>query len=141
MLALLNANLAIAQAKLGQYDQALQTATTNLERAAAIGLLYTHFEALRGLADVRYKRALSGMYEGELDQAEDVCRQAQELIAPTESRVSRLWLGPLYIEVLLAQNKRDEAREKLIAYQALVAECQTPRFTAEASRLTTLVGS
>ena len=139
VLALLNANLAIAQAKLGQYDKALQIATTNLEHAAAIGLLYTHFEALRGLADVRFKRALSGMFEGELDQAEDVCRQAQELIAPTESRVSRLWLGPLYIEVLLAQNKRDEAREKLIAYQALVAECQTPRFTNEATRLTSLV--
>ena len=141
VLALLNTNLAIAQAKLGQFDQALQTATTNLERAAAIGLLYTHFEALRGLADVHFKRALSGRYEGALDQAESVCRQAEELIAPSESRVSRIWLGPLYIEVLLAQNKGDEAREKLTAYQSLVAECQTPRFTAEASRLATLVNN
>ncbi|HSD45483.1 MAG TPA: protein kinase, partial [Pyrinomonadaceae bacterium] len=92
VLALLNTNLAIAQAKSGQFDKASQTATTNLEHAAAIGLLYTHFEALRGLADVHFQRALSGMYEGALDQAADVCRQAQELIAPTESRVSRLWL-------------------------------------------------
>ena len=141
VLALLNTNLAIAQAKLGQFDQALQTATTNLERAAAIGLLYTHFEALRGLAAVHFKRALSGMYEGALDQAESVCRQAEELIAPSESRVSRIWLGPLYIEVLLAQNKRDEAREKLTAYQSLVADCQTPRFTAEAARLATVVNN
>jgi tetratricopeptide (TPR) repeat protein len=141
VLALLNTNLAIAQAKLGQFDQALQTATTNLERAAAIGLLYTHFEALRGLAAVHFKRALSGMYEGALDQAESVCRQAEELIAPSESRVSRIWLGPLYIEVLLAQNKRDEAREKLTAYQSLVADCQTPRFTAEAARLATLLNN
>jgi tetratricopeptide (TPR) repeat protein len=139
-LSLLNTNLAIAQAKLGQFDEALETATANAERAAEIGLLYTHFEALRALADVHFKRALSGMHEGALDQAADVCRQAEELIAPSESRVSRLWLGPLYIEVLLAQNKRDEAREKLTAYQSLVAECQTPRFTAEATRLTGLVG-
>jgi tetratricopeptide (TPR) repeat protein len=141
VLALLNTNLAIAQAKMGQFDKALQIATTNLERAAAIGLLYTHFEALRGLADVHFKRAQSGMFEGALDEAEDFCRQAAELIAPTESRVSRIWLGPIYIEVLLAQNKRDEAREKLTAYQTLVAECQTPRFANEATRLAALVNS
>jgi tetratricopeptide (TPR) repeat protein len=138
-LSLLNANLAIAQAKFGQFDKALEIATANVERAAEIGLLYTHFEALRALADVHFKRALSGMNEGALDQAADVCRKAEELVAPSESRVSRLWLGPLYIEVLLAQDKRDEAREKLLAYQSLVAECQTPRFTAEATRLATLV--
>jgi hypothetical protein len=63
------------------------------------------------------------------------------LIAPTESRDSRIWLGPIYIEVLLAQNKRDEAREKLTAYQTLVAECQTPRFANEATRLAALVNS
>jgi tetratricopeptide (TPR) repeat protein len=136
---LLNANLATAQAKLKRYDVALQTAQTSLEQARSLGLFYTHFEALRCLADVHFQRALSGMYEGALDQAEDVCRQAEELIAPTESRVSRLWLGPLYIEVLLAQSKRDEAREKLTAYQSLVAECQTPRFAAEAARLAGLV--
>jgi tetratricopeptide (TPR) repeat protein len=138
VLVLHKAMFAIVQAKLGQYDQALKTATTNLAQAAAIGLLYTHFEALRGLADVHFKRALSGMYEGELDEAERVCRRAEELIEPTESRVSRIWLGPLFIQVLLAQNKRDEAREKLTAYQALVAKCQTPRFVAEAARLASL---
>ncbi|HEY2961238.1 MAG TPA: protein kinase [Pyrinomonadaceae bacterium] len=135
VLSLLNANLAIVQARLGQYDKALQTARTNLESAASIGLLYTHFESLRGLADVYFQRALSGGYEGELEDAERVCRQADTLIEPTESRVSRLWLGPLYIEVLVALKKRDEAREKVAAYKALVAECQTQRFVAEASRL------
>jgi hypothetical protein len=49
--------------------------------------------------------------------------------------VSQLWLGPLYIEVLLAQNKRAEAQEKLTTYQDLVAGCQSPRFVAEAARL------
>ena len=66
-------------------------------------------------------------------------QEAEEFIAPTESRVSRLWLGPLHIEVLLALNKRDEAAHKLVDYQALVADCQTPRFTAEASRLASLL--
>ena len=135
VLTLLSGNLAITQAKLGQYDKALQTATTNLQRASSIGLLYTHFEALRCLATVRYQRALDGVSESELDEAARVCRQAEELVAPTESRVSRVWLGPLYIDILLAQNKRDEALEKLTAYEALVAECQTPRFAAEAVRL------
>ena len=139
VLCLLNASLAIVQARLGQHDKALQTAQTNLESAASIGLLYTHFEALRGLADVHFQRARSGGNEGALDRAEDVCRQAEQLIEPTESRVSRLWLGPLYIEVLMAQHKYAEAREKLTAYKALVAECQTQRFVAEGSRLEALL--
>jgi tetratricopeptide (TPR) repeat protein len=139
VLALLNALLAIVEAERGKYDDALRIATTNLEHAAAIGLLYTHFEALRGLAEVHFRRAQSGLYEGALAEAERVCRRAEELIEPTESRVSRVWLGPLFIEVLLAQNKRDEAREKITAYQALVAECQTPRFLAEAGRLANLL--
>ncbi len=138
-LVLLNGNLSTVRASQGQYDKALQTAKANLTNAAAIGLLYTHFEALRCVADVHYKRALSGVYEGELDEAERFCRQADELIGATESHVSRLWLGPLYIEVLLAQNKRDEAREKLTVYQQLVANCQTARFTSEATRLAQLV--
>jgi tetratricopeptide (TPR) repeat protein len=139
VLALLNASLAIALAKFGDYDKALQTATTNLASAASIGLLYTNFEALRGLAEVHFRRAQSGKYEGALDEAERLCRQAEALIEPTESDVSRLWLGPLFIEVLLIQNKRDEAREKLTAYEALVAACQAPRFVTEVARLKTLL--
>ena len=127
VLSLLRPSLAITQAIQGHYDKALQTASANLERSSP-RLIYTHFEALRALAEVHLRRA-------ELDDAERFCRQADELVSPTESRVSQLWLGPLYIEVLLAQGKRAAARQRLETYQALVADCQTPRFTAEANRL------
>ncbi len=161
---LLKPNLAIVQARLGRYDEALQTASANLEQVGPASLLYSRFEALRCLADVRFRRALSGVSEigsgsesksiasirgDELDKAEQVCAEAAELVSATESRVSRLWLGPLYLEVLLAQGKRadaesdhvvaerkfSEAARMLAAYQELVADCQSPRFTVEAARL------
>jgi hypothetical protein len=53
--------------------------------------------------------------------------------------VTQLWLGPLYIEVLLAAQKRAEAVKKLTEYQALVAECQSSRFRNEATRLAALI--
>ena len=127
VLSIVGPNLAVVQAVQGRYDEALQTATTHLQRSSP-NLIYTHFEALRCLAVVRFRR-------NELAEAEQVCDEAEAFIAPTESRVSALWLGPLQIEVLLAANKRDKARKKLVDYQALVADCQSPRFTAEASRL------
>ena len=129
VLGLLRSTLAVAQSMLGRHDEALETASTNLEHSSG-SLLYSHFEALRSLAQVRFRR-------NELEEAERLCRQADELVAPTESRVSKLCLGPLYIEVLLASGKRDEAAARLTAYQALVADCQSPRFTAEATRLAT----
>jgi len=103
------------------------TASANLQSSSP-SLLYTHFEALRCLAEVRFRRA-------ELEEAEQLCRQAHEFVAPTDSRVTQLWLGPLYIEVLLAAQKRSEAVKKLTEYQTLIAECQSPRFTNEATRL------
>lgn len=115
----------------GRYDEALQNLTTNLQLSAP-NLMYSHFEVLRCLAQVRFERK-------EFEEAERVCQQAEEFIAPTDSRVSRLWLGPLHIDVLLALNKRDEAARKLVDYQALVAQCQTPRFTSEASRLASIL--
>ena len=130
VLALLRPSLAVVQVMQGRKDEGLQTALANLEQSSA-SLLYTHFEALRCLAEVRYRR-------DELAEAEDVCRQAHELVSPTESRVSQLWLGPLFIKVLLALGKKDEAAAKLLAYQGLVSECQTPRFSSEAQRLATL---
>jgi tetratricopeptide (TPR) repeat protein len=130
VLSLLRPNLAIAQAMQGRHDEALQTALTNRKQSSP-RLLYSHFEALRCLADVRFRR-------GELAEAEEVCREADELVSPTESRVSRLWLGPLYIEVLFAMGKKVEAAERLTDYKNLVAECQSPRFTAEVNRLTGL---
>ena len=127
VLCLLRSQLAIAQAMQGHYEEALKTASTNLEHSSP-SLLYSHFEAIRCLAQVHFRR-------NELEEAERLCRQADELVSPTESRVSQLSLGPLYIEVLLAAQKRDEAAAKLAEYQALVAECQSPRFSAEATRL------
>lgn len=124
---LLCSNLAIVQSKLGRHDEALKTASDSLKRSSP-NLLYTHFESLRCMAEVHLRR-------NELDEAEKFCDEADALVSPTESRVSRLWLGPLHIDVLLAQGKHEAAREKLTAYQALVADCQSPRFTAEAQRL------
>jgi hypothetical protein len=104
--------------------------------------LYLRFEARRCLAVVRFLRFKDFQKAGnndhaqtELDQAERLCGLASDLVEPTESRVSRLWLGPVYIRVLLAKNKRDEAAEKLAAYQTLVSECQSPRFRKEAEQL------
>jgi len=128
VLALCRPSLAVVQVMQGRKDEALQTALANLEQSSA-SLLYTHFEALRSLAEVRFRR-------DELVEAEDVCRQADELVSPTESRVSQLWLGPLYIEVLIACDKKAEAADRLAKYKVLVAQCQSARFTAEVSRLT-----
>jgi tetratricopeptide (TPR) repeat protein len=127
VLQLIGSNLAVVQAALGRHDEALKTASDNFARSSP-RLLYSHFEALRCIAEVRFRR-------GEIDEAEQVCRQANELVSPTESRVSRLWLGPLYLDVLVAQGKRNEALERLAAYQELVDDCQSPRFSAEAERL------
>ena len=77
----------------------------------------------------------------ELDEAERLCAEASDLVLPTESRVSQLWLGPVYMDVLLAQGKRSEVAEKLAAYQNLVADCQSPRFMAEAARLAGILKS
>ena len=49
----------------GRYDEALQTATTNLQ-GSSHNLIYTHFEALRCLAEVRFRR-------NEVDEAERIC--------------------------------------------------------------------
>ena len=133
VLSLLRPALAVTQARQGRNDEALKTALTSLEHSSP-RLLYTHFETLRCLAEVRFRR-------GEIEEAEAICRQADELIAPTESRVSQLWLGPLFIEVLLAAKKQDEALKRLTAYKALVAECQSPRFSTEAERLEQLVSA
>jgi ATP/maltotriose-dependent transcriptional regulator MalT len=124
---LLRSTLAVAQAMNGRHDEALKTASANLEHSSP-NMIYSHFETLRSSAQVRFIR-------NELEEAEHLCRQADELVAPTESRVSQLCLGPLYIDVLLAAQKRDEAAARLTQYQALVADCQSPRFTAEAARL------
>jgi tetratricopeptide (TPR) repeat protein len=131
VLGLFRSSLGVVQAIQGRYDEALRTVEDNFKRSSP-SLLYSHFEALRCFAEVRFRR-------GEIEEAEQLCRQAEELVTPTESRVSRLWLGPLYIEVLLAGQKRDEAATRLADYQTLVADCQSPRFSSEATHLATLI--
>jgi hypothetical protein len=125
-------------------DEALQMALENFEAGDSLGLLYTRFEGHRCLAEVRLRR-------GEIDEAERICATTSDFVSNTESRVSQLWLGPLYIDVLIAaagkadrENKPDEsaakrelARSLLTKYQDLVSQCQSPRFTREAQRLAT----
>ena len=175
VVSLLKPNYAVLQATTGRLDEALETASENLEHSGATGLLYSRFEALRCLAAVRFIRALktdpsrsdalrsdalrSEIFKSQIsaplqsepeapkgktsdmDEALRLCEEAFALVSPTESRVSGLWLGPLYIEVLLAHGRRAQAREKLNEYQQLTAECQSPRFSNEAVRLRALVES
>ena len=126
----------------GLLDEALATAKENFRVGEAAGLLYSRFEGHRCLALVHFRR-------GELDEAERICSTASDIVSNTESRVSQLWLGPLYIDVLITaakhlknEDKADEAatklksaRELLGTYQKLAAECQSPRFKREAARL------
>jgi hypothetical protein len=162
-------NLAVLQVEQGVLntdqhllDAALQTALDNFQHAEGLGMLYSRFEARRTLAHVRLRR-------GELAEAERLCAEALELVADTESRVSRLWLGPIYIEVVLAvsgsaeasakdaegagrleeaaeyraqaESKRDLAKQLLVRYTDFVAGLQSPRFKREATRLAALLES
>ena len=124
------------------FDEALQLALKNFEAGEKLGLLYTRFEGHRCLAEVRFRR-------GELEEAERLCAATSDFISPTESRVCKLWLGPLYMDVLIAAAKRAEmydksaaatgkrqfAAELLSSYEDLVKQCQSPRFSREAERL------
>jgi tetratricopeptide (TPR) repeat protein len=123
-------------------DQALEIGLENFAAAENIGLLYSRFDAHRCLAFAHFHR-------GELDEAERLCAAGNDLVAESESRVSQLWLGPLYLDVLMAlaqklrsEKKEDEASAKLKLahelldrYQVLVTECQSPHFVREAARL------
>ena len=123
-------------------DHALQIALENFTATEKGDLIYSRFEGHRCLAEVRFRR-------GELSEAERLCAAASDFVSNTDSRVCQLWLGPQYIDVLLASarqaettNNGDKAAEKrqlaadlLARYQKLVSECQSPRFTHEAERL------
>jgi MalT-like TPR region len=149
LVALMKGNYAVFLSKRGgsYLDKALQIALENFAQAESLGLLYSRAEGRRTLAHVRLAR-------GEAEEAERLCAEALELVSSTESRVSRLWLGPVYIESLVAvgqgastdgntekgNEKRARAAEHLAVYQELVAECQSPLFKTEASRLADLLG-
>jgi len=105
----------------GELEQAEKELLDGIMVAEAIG-------EKRALALFRPTLAVVQVMQGRKDEA----------LSPTDSRVSQLWLGPLYIKVLMALGKKDEAREKLTAYKALVDQCQSPRFYSEAQRLAQL---
>ena len=127
-------------------NEALQMALENFSSAEALGLVYSRAEGHRALGHVRFRR-------GELDEAERICAAAMAFLADTQSNVSRLWLGPVYIETVKALSNRFEAEGKLEEsrtrreeaatlaerYSNLTASCQSPRFTREAERLGKLV--
>ncbi|HEX7294215.1 MAG TPA: hypothetical protein VF251_00600, partial [Pyrinomonadaceae bacterium] len=162
VLAFHKTNYAVVQATLGHYDEALSAAEKSMEETQSGGLIFSRFEGLRCLATVRLIRAQaqteiagarSELARTELNEAERICAEAQALVGPSESRVSQLWLGPLYLEVLLEQlnfarldddEKKvsrvlNDAQELIAAYEELVTNCQSPRFSREATRLRALI--
>lgn len=126
--------------------EASEIAEQNFAQTETLGLLYSRAEGHRCLAHVRFR-------QGNLEEAERLCAEELQLLASTESRVSRLWLGPLYIRILYARSKhavslgdaktsaakRAEAADHLTRYTKLVNSCQSPRFSREAERLATLI--
>lgn len=118
----------IAHANLGLLDEALVMARESFERAESMGLLYLRTEAHRCLAHVHFKL-------GEFDETVRLNERIIELTASTDARVSKLWTGPLHIEALLALGRREEASSRLRAYSEMVADCQSPHFSREVSRL------
>lgn len=130
------------------FDDALQTAKDNFAVGERSGLLFMRVEAHRAMSHVHFRR-------GELAEAESFAAAAMEILAPTETRMVRLWVVPLYIEVLLergrslkrdgtldeATSKFDLALQNLDEYRKLVAECQAQKFEREVQRLSKLATS
>jgi len=130
---LLQGNLAIVLADLKRFDEAFAVARKNYQEGEALGLLYSRTEGRRCLAHVHFRK-------GELSEALRLCEEILEMLGPEKSRISRLWLGPLHIEVLLQSGQGEEASRRLVEYEALVSECQTPRCEREIERLKKLPG-
>jgi tetratricopeptide (TPR) repeat protein len=129
---LLKGNLAILLADLGRFDEAFQTARENYQGGEVLGLLYSRTEGRRCLAHVHFKH-------GEINEALRLCDEILEFLGEVESRISRLWLGPLHVEALFSSGHREEAARRLAEYEALVSECQTPRCEREVVRLKELL--
>ncbi len=123
-------------------DAALELARENFQADHASTLLYSRFESHRCLASVRFSR-------GELIEAEQLCAAAYDFVWGTESRVTQMWIGPLYTDVLIAvahdlkshekdgeaTEKLNRAREIVHGYRELVSVCQSPHYVREAERL------
>jgi tetratricopeptide (TPR) repeat protein len=130
---LLQGNLAITLADLGRLDEAFKVARQNYQEGEALGLLYSRTEGRRCLAHVHFKH-------GDLNEALRLCEEILEMLGPEKSRISRLWLGPLHVEVLLQSGQREEAIRRLTEYEKLVSTCQAPRCEREIERLKKLIG-
>ena len=68
-----------------------------------------------------------------------LCDELMEFLEEGKSRISRLWLGPLHIEALFRSGRREEARERLAEFEALVSDSQSPRCEQEVIRLKELI--
>ena len=119
-------------AELGRLDEAEEVGREAIERAEALGLDHMRGEAWRCVAHIRIR-------QGRLDSALGLFEQTLAMLATSEAKAARLWIGPPHVETLLALGRRDEAREVLDAYAGVIAECQTPHFTREVARLRGLV--
>jgi len=128
LLPLLTTWHAVLLANVGRFNEALSTALDTFEQAERLGLLYLRTEAHRGLAHVRFRR-------GEIDEAIRLCETVHGLLEGKDAKVSRLWMGPLHVEALVAAGRNDEARARLAEYSAVVESCQSPFFTRELARL------
>ncbi len=116
----------------GRTDEALAIAVQARESAEELDLPFMRTEATRALAHARFRR-------GELGEAIRLCDEVLEITAGKDPKWSRLWMGPLHVEALVAAGQLERARECLTAYDALVNECQSPHFKREAARLVTRV--
>ncbi len=130
---MLKGNLAIVLADLGRFDEAFKTARESFAGSEALALLYSQAEGRRSLAHVHFKH-------GEFAEAVRLCDEVLELLGDRESRVIPLWLGPLHIEALWLAGRREDAEQRLAEYEAVVADCQAPRFEREVVRLRKLLG-
>jgi len=120
--------LAILLADTLRTDEGIAMAVQAFEWAEALNLLYMRTEARRALAHVRFRR-------GELDEAIRLCDDVVALTAGKEPKLSRLWLGPLHVDALVAAGQLERAHDCLHVYEGLVRECQSPYFTREVARL------
>jgi len=125
---LLRGSLAVLEAGTERRDAALKTASDNVADADRMGLLHMRADGRRCLAHVLWKR-------GELTQALQACEEVIELTSRTESRVARLWLGPIHVEVLLALGQSGEAAVVLDTYAEMVDVCQSKQHTDAVTRL------
>jgi tetratricopeptide (TPR) repeat protein len=127
-------NLATVLADRGNFTEAFAIAHENFTGCEAIGLLYSRAEGRRCLAHVHFRN-------GELDEAIRLCDEVLDLYRGLQSRVARLWMGPVHIEALLQAGRHAEAGERLKEYEAVVAASQAPRCEREVVRLRNLLAA